>query len=202
MTLNDLPGILHPQTSHRTWLHTLAAFIMTVVFIVVERVSSRRRRMGLEDSLRRIRAVADYQFGRGVGAKLFPAGVRVVFSRRTGRIRYIYLDGKRLATMRPTDGMLSLSIKGARRIAEGMASATCFVKVKDDVSKFIAQGGDVFAVHVVEANDEVRAKDEVVVLDSNCKILAVGRAMLSGEEMKAFKRGVAVKIRRGCMDEG
>ena len=156
----------------------------------------------MEDPLRRIRAVADYQFGRGVGAGLFPDGVRVVFSRRTGRIRYIYLDGKRLATMRPTDGMFSLSIKGARRIAEGMASARCFIKVEDDVSKFIAQGGDVFAAHVVEADDEVRAKDEVVVLDSNRKVLAVGRAMLSGEEMKAFKRGVAVKIRRGCMDEG
>jgi uncharacterized protein with predicted RNA binding PUA domain len=158
--------------------------------------------VGLEDSLRRIRAVADYQFGRGVGAKLFPEGVKVVFSRRTARIRYVHLEGKRLATMRPTDGMLSLSIRGARRIAEGRASAKCFVKVKDDVSKFITQGGDVFAAHVLEADDEIRAKDEVVVLDSNCKVLAVGRAVLSGEEMKAFKRGVAVKTRRGCMDEG
>jgi uncharacterized protein with predicted RNA binding PUA domain len=156
----------------------------------------------LEDSLRRIRAVADYQFGRGVGAKLFPRRVKIVFSRRTGRIRYVYLDGKRLATMRPTDGMFSLSIRGARRIAERMASAKCFVKVKDDISKFIAEGGDVFAAHVLEADDEVRAKDEVVVLDSNCNVLAVGRAVLSGEEMKAFKRGVAIKTRRGCVDEG
>jgi archaeosine-15-forming tRNA-guanine transglycosylase len=29
--------------------------------------------------------------------------------------------------------------------------------------------------------------------------LAVGRAVLSGQEMKAFKRGVAVKVRRGCL---
>jgi uncharacterized protein with predicted RNA binding PUA domain len=156
----------------------------------------------LEDSLRRIRAVADYQFGRGVGAKFFPRRVKIVFSRRTGRIRYVYLDGKRLATMRPTDGMFSLSIRGARRIAEGIASAKCFVKVKDDISKFIAEGGDVFAAHVMAADDEIRAKDEVVVLDSNCNVLAVGRAVLSGEEMKAFKRGVAIKTRRGCIDEG
>jgi uncharacterized protein with predicted RNA binding PUA domain len=172
------------------------------VFIVVEGVSFRRRWTGLEDSLRRIRAVADYQFGRGVGEKLFPEGVKIVFSRRTGRIRYVYLEDKRLATMRPTDGMLSLSIRGARRIAEDMASARCFVKVKDDVSKFIAEGGDVFAAHVVEADDEVRAKDEVIVLDSRCKVLAVGRAVLSGWEMKAFRRGVAVKVRRGNTDEG
>jgi uncharacterized protein with predicted RNA binding PUA domain len=156
----------------------------------------------LEDALRRVRAVADYQFGRSVGAELFPEGVKIVFSRRTRRIRYIYLDEKRLATMRPTDGMLSLSIRGARRIVEGVASARCFVRVEDDVSKFIAEGGDVFAAHVVKADEEVRAKDEVVVLDGNEKVLAVGRAMLSGEEMKAFKRGVAVKVRRGRMDEG
>lgn len=156
----------------------------------------------MEDALRRVRAVADYQFGRAVGAELFPEGVNIVFSRRTRRIRYIYLDGKRLATMRPTDGMLSLSIRGARRIVERVASARCFVRVQDDVSKFIAEGGDVFATHVLKADDEVRAKDEVVVLDGNKKVLAVGRAMLSGEEMKAFKRGVAVKVRRGCTDEG
>jgi predicted RNA-binding protein (TIGR00451 family) len=156
----------------------------------------------LEDALRRVRAAADYQFGKGVGADLFPEGVKIVFSRRTRRIRYIYLDGKRLATMRPTDGMLSLSIRGARRIVKDVASARCFVRVQDDVSKFIAEGGDVFAAHVVKADEEVRAKDEVIVLDGHEKVLAVGRAMLSGEEMKTFKRGVAVKVRRGCTNEG
>ena len=156
----------------------------------------------LEDALRRVRAVADYQFGKGAGAELFPEGVKIVFSRRTRRIRYIYLDGKRLATMRPTDGMLSLSIRGARRIVEDVASARCFVRVQDDVSKFIAEGGDVFAAHVVKADEEVRAKDEVVVLDGDDRVLAVGRAMLSGKEMKAFKLGVAVKVRRGRTDEG
>jgi uncharacterized protein with predicted RNA binding PUA domain len=155
----------------------------------------------LEDALRQVRAVADYQFGRGVGAELFPEAVKIVFSRRTRRIRYIYLDGKRLATMRPTDGMFSLSIRGARRILEYVASARCFVRVQDDVSKFIAEGGDVFAAHVMKADEEIRTKDEVIVLDGDEKVLAVGRAILSGEEMKAFKRGVAVKVRRGCTDE-
>jgi archaeosine-15-forming tRNA-guanine transglycosylase len=32
--------------------------------------------------------------------------------------------------------------------------------------------------------------------------LAVGRAVLSCEEMKAFKRGVAVKIRHGSLRDG
>ncbi|PIX31591.1 pseudouridine synthase, partial [Candidatus Bathyarchaeota archaeon CG_4_8_14_3_um_filter_42_8] len=99
----------------------------------------------MEDALRRIRSVADYQFGKGVGAKLFPENVEIAYSKRTGRIRYIYLNGKRLATLRPTDGLFSLSIKGAKRIAENAGSAKCFVTVQNNVSRFIAEGGDVFA---------------------------------------------------------
>jgi len=156
----------------------------------------------LEDTLRRIRGVADYQFGKGVGNKLFPENVEIIHSKRTGRIRYVYLDGKRLATLRPTDGLFSLSIIGARRIAEHTVSAKCFIAVRDDVSKFIAEGGDVFAVHVVKVDDEIRPKDEVIVVDGEGKVLAVGRAILSGEEMRAFKTGVAVKVRRGCLQEG
>ena len=145
--------------------------------------------------------MADYQFGKGIGAKLFPENVEIAYSRRTGRIRYVYLDGKRLATLRPTDGLFSLSIKGAKRVAENAGSAKCFVVVQDDVSKFIAEGGDVFAAHIVKADDEIRSKDEVIVVDEDGRVLAVGRAVLPGEEMRSFKTGVAVKVRRGCMEE-
>jgi predicted RNA-binding protein (TIGR00451 family) len=158
--------------------------------------------MDLEDALTRIRAVADYQFGRNVGDRLFPRKVKISFSNRTGRIRYVFLGEKRLATMRPTDGFFSLSIEGAKRLVEITPSARCFLTVKDDVSKFIIEGGDVFAAHVIDADVEIRPKDEVIVLDSSKKVLAVGRAVLSGKEMKAFRRGVAVKVRRGSTDEG
>jgi uncharacterized protein with predicted RNA binding PUA domain len=155
----------------------------------------------LDESLKRIRAVADYQFGKMVGKELFPEKVKIVFSRRTGRIRYVYLNGKRLATMRPTDGYFSLSIRGAKHIVENAPHADCFVTVQDDVSQFIAEGGDVFAAHVVKVDGEIRARDEVIVIDSSRHVLAVGRAVLSGQEMTAFKRGVAVKVRRGCVEE-
>ena len=158
--------------------------------------------MRLEDVLRRIRSVADYQFGKGVGMTFFPDNVKIVFSRKTGRIRYVFLEGKRLGTMRPTDGFFSLSIDGAERIIHSVQPAKCFVTVRSDVAKFIADGGDVFAAHIVRADDEIRAKDEIIVLDEEDKVLAVGRAVLSGEEMKAFKRGVAVKVRRGSSKEG
>jgi predicted RNA-binding protein (TIGR00451 family) len=158
----------------------------------------------VDNALTRIRSTADYQFGKGIGAKLFPENVDIEYSKATGRIRYVYLNGERLATLRPTNGLLSLSITAAQTIAtiaENRGSAKCFVTVQNDVSKYIADGGDVFAVHVVNVDEEIRAKDEVIILDENQRVLAVGRAVLSTDEMLAFKTGVAVKVRRGSEKE-
>ena len=155
----------------------------------------------MESALSRIRSTADYQFGKGVGVKLFPENVDIEYSKATGRIRYIYLNGERLATLRPTDGLLSLSITAAQTVAEIRSSAKCFITVKNEVSKYIADGGDVFAVHVVAVDLEIRAKDEVIILDEDQRVLAVGRALLSANEMLAFKSGVAAKVRRGSAKE-
>ena len=152
----------------------------------------------LENELAKIRSIADYQFGKGVGLKLFSENVRIEHSPKTGRIRFISLEGSRLATLRPTDGLLSLSIKAAKYIMENAAFAHCLVAVKNDVSTFIAEGGDVFAVHVVKVDPEIRAGDEVIVVDEANKVLAVGKATLSSVEIMAFKSGVAVKVRHGA----
>lgn len=153
----------------------------------------------MSDSLQRIRSIADYQFGLGVGEKLFPDNVQIEYSRATGRIRYINLNGERLATLRPTDGLLCLSIKAAQFIRQNLAAeAHCFVTVRQDVAKYIAEGGDVFALHVVDVDLDIHAKEEVIAIDEKGEVLAVGRAMLSADEMKAFKTGVAVKVRHGC----
>jgi predicted RNA-binding protein (TIGR00451 family) len=158
--------------------------------------------MQMKDDTAKIRCVADYQFGKGVGAKLFPEAVKIMYSRNTGRIRYVYLDGERLATLRPTDGLFSLSIAGAERIMEKTKCSGNAVTVRDDVSKVIAEGGDAFATHVVGVGDAVRAKDEVIIVNEAGKVLAVGRAFLCAEEIRVFKRGVAVKVRRGSAEEG
>ena len=150
------------------------------------------------DALRRIRGVADYQFGRGIGCALFPESVEVQFSRATGRIRYVNLKGERLATLRPTDGLLSLSVIAARFMVERLGFMRYLVTVRSDVAKFVADGGDVFAVHVVKVDECVRAKDEVVVVDESGRVVGVGRALLPSSEMRAFKTGVAVKVRHGC----
>lgn len=141
--------------------------------------------------------IADYQFGPGCGAALFPEGVTITYSRKTGRIRHIYLDGVLLASLRPTDGLFTLTIAGAGRLVSKVDAPVFTVTVTDEAAEFVAQGRNVFAKHVVDAADAIRPGDEVVVLDSKRQVLAVGRALLNRVEMLAFNVGVAVKVRRG-----
>lgn len=151
------------------------------------------------NDLEKIRSIADYQFGKGVGKLLFPEGVEIVYSKATGRIRHVYFNGELLATLRPMDGLFSLTFAGAKRIAESMKPLKNWVKVQKDVKSFVSEGKSVFAKHVEDADSDIRPFQEVIVLDDLGEVLGVGRALLSGEEMKAFKRGVAVKIRKGSL---
>ena len=56
--------------------------------------------------LERIRGVANFQFESEIGQKMFPDGVKMEYSRNTGRIKRIYLNGTLLATLRPKNGFL------------------------------------------------------------------------------------------------
>jgi predicted RNA-binding protein (TIGR00451 family) len=141
--------------------------------------------------------IADYQFGRGTGNALFDDRVEVERSKRTGKIRYIR-DGSRLiATLRAKDGHFALTIEGARHLLKNMRKPSHVVRIREDVSEVVAEGRNVFAKHVVRADEGIRPKDEVIVLSQRGRLLAVGRAVLSGFEMPLFKLGVAVSVRAG-----
>jgi predicted RNA-binding protein (TIGR00451 family) len=152
-------------------------------------------------TLAKIRSIADYQLGKGAGSALFPDKINVTFSRRTGRIRHIYLESELLATLRPTDGMFSLTIAGAKRLLKGVNPPRLWVKVSTDAAPFVAEGKSVFAKHVISADKEIRPQEEVTVLDEQDKVLAVGKAVLTGKEMTAFKRGIAVRVRKGTAEK-
>ena len=153
------------------------------------------------DSLHKIRAVADYQFGKDTGEKLFPEDVRIEHSKNTGKIRYIFLEEQLLATMRPTTGLFVLTIAGAQRLAKEVNPLRSWVKIQDYAEPFVAQGRSAFAKHVLDADESIRPKEEVIILDANNEVLAVGRALLTGNEMKAFDRGIAVRVRHGVTEK-
>lgn len=149
----------------------------------------------MDATLRQIRGIADFQYGKGAGLALFPEDINIIYSKNTGRIRHITHGNQLIASFRPTDGLFTLSIKGAERLKQ-IHGFDYFVEIMDEISEFPSRGSDVFAKHVINAGCSVKPGDEVIVVDSGFNVLAVGRALMNKIEMLSFKTGVAVRVRK------
>src|SRR5512136_3171937 len=130
-------------------------------------------------SLRRVQVIADYQFGAGVGPGFFPDGCTFILS-TTGRIRQILFNDIRLATVRASDGRLTLGIEGAKRLQTVLPAPGYRVIIRDDVAEFVAKGKNAFAKHVVAADPAIRAGDDVLVVAADDRLIACGAAVVSG----------------------
>ena len=146
--------------------------------------------------LDRVRTIADYQFGRGVGIILFPDDARFIVG-RTGRVRQILLGDRRIATLRANDGFLILSAYGGQRLKDALPFPKKRVIMDDDAAPFVAKGKTAFCKFVVDCDPEIRALEEVLLVDKDDNLLATGQALLCAEEMKTFKKGTAVSVRYG-----
>ena len=151
----------------------------------------------MNKDLEKLRAIADYQFGYGTGAALFPDETEVEYSKKTGRPRHIFAGDTLLANYRPNDALFTLTIAGAERVIDGVEDFDHYVVVVDEVLEFLEQGKNLFSKHVKEVGDGVKPGQETIILDTDGKVAAVGKAILTKDEMSRFKTGVAVKTRRG-----
>jgi len=131
-----------------------------------------------------VRAIADYQFGAGAGDDLFPD------LRTTSRHPKLQIrdgDGTQLAAQVPQYGVLSFTLAGARHWAESDVPTK-----RVEIDSFVPHGS-VLAPGVVDASEDIRVGDEVVV--EGPRAFGVGRAEMSGPEMRDSTRGVAVEVR-------
>ncbi|WP_227374469.1 archaeosine synthase subunit alpha [Haladaptatus halobius] len=131
-----------------------------------------------------VRAIADYQFGDGAGDDLFSD---ITMQSRYPKLRVHDAEGEQLAAMVPQYGTLSFTLAGARRWVESDAP-----EKRVEIDAF-APHGSVLAPGVVDADDDIRVGDEVVV--EGPKAFAVGRAEMAGSEMVESTRGVATDVR-------
>ena len=150
-----------------------------------------------KDDIKKVKAIADYQFGFGAGDALFDGNIKIEKSKKTGKIRHIY-DGKVLiVNMRASDSYLVLSKEGAKRLHNAMPYPENRVVVNKDSEPFALDGKSVFCKFVVDCDDNIRAKDEVLIVNEQDKLLAYGKALLGACEIKEFKTGQAIKTRKG-----
>lgn len=150
-----------------------------------------------KDDVRKIKAIADYQFGTGAGEALFKGNINIEKSKKTGKIRHIY-DGKTLiVNMRASDSYLVLSKEGAKRLHSALDYPKNRVVVTEDSVPFALDGKSVFCKFVAECDENIRAKDEVLIVSEDDELLAYGKALLGACEIEQFKTGQAIKTRKG-----
>ena len=142
-----------------------------------------------------LRRIAEYQFGGGAGTALFPDSEDLTMTTTSsGRPRQIRGDAGRLATY-GTDGRFTLGTVGGQRLQTVTPETTYRVVVGDESEPFVREGRNVFAKFVTVADERIRPRDEVVVEHEDDRLLAVGRAELSGPGMLDFETGMAVAVR-------
>lgn len=147
-----------------------------------------------------LKKIADYQFGMGAGEALFPKELmdkmEVKYSKKTKRIKYVFLEKKPYITLRSSDGFIVPSIEAAKNLVKNLESFKYAVQINNNSLGPIKDLRKVLVKHIKKVNKDLEAGSEVVIVDENNNVVGVGRAVLSGEEMMLMKRGVAVKLRK------
>jgi 7-cyano-7-deazaguanine tRNA-ribosyltransferase len=149
--------------------------------------------------LRKIKAISDFQFNPMVTDILFDNDhkISVVYSKNTGKIRHVYYDDKLLLNFRPQNGLFTLSLYAANKIIKYTSIPNLRAIVLSDISKFIKEGRNVFCKHITEIDDNLRPLDEVIIVNQEDELLAIGKLILPVPYIKSFSSGIAIKVRRG-----
>ncbi|MHA1490114.1 MAG: PUA domain-containing protein [Promethearchaeota archaeon] len=149
--------------------------------------------------LRKIKAISDYQFDTEITDIIFDdfENIRIEYSKNTGKIKHIYNRDKIILTLRPTVGFFTLSIFSAKKIIDNTRVPKLRAVVLTEISEFIKKGRNVFCKHVVAIDENLRPMDEVIVVNQEDDLLAIGKLKIPVSYVKTFKSGVAIKIRKG-----
>lgn len=144
----------------------------------------------LIDRNNQMRNVLEFQFGKDAADILMDENTYAI-----GKFPYWKLMREdpqdrskkvQLGMVTPERGMLSLTLDGAKILAEHGFNK---VEIMDFELK-----GNLFAVGVVSADPKIHVGDEAIAV-CNGEVRGVGVAFMCGREMTDVKRGIAVKIR-------
>jgi len=129
-----------------------------------------------------LRAIADYQFGKGAGEIVVPdnSEIKGPFPRYQS-----FYEKTQLTTLIPQYGTLAVTIEGAEMM---IPRNSCIVRIDDFMPR-----GSILAPGILEADHAIREGDEVFVVGE--KAIGVGRARMNGKEMSMSTRGQAIDLR-------
>ncbi|RLG54696.1 MAG: tRNA guanosine(15) transglycosylase TgtA [Thermoproteota archaeon] len=120
---------------------------------------------------------------------------RIVRSKRTGMPRQVFDGEERVGMIRHYDGMFVPSLEGARKLIRVLPYPKCRVVVKKEFVEAVARGTSVFTHFVDDLDPEIRPYQEIIAVDGSDSVLAVGKTILAGPEVREFKRHPFMRIR-------
>lgn len=150
-------------------------------------------------ALRKVKAISDYQFGQSVTDLLFEDEneIDIKFSKNTGKIKHVYYKDNLILNLRPTNGFFTLNLFSAAKIIKTIPPPRLRAVVLSEISDFIRKGRNVFCKHVIDIDENLRASDEIIVVNQEDEMLAIGKLLIPVPYVRSFKTGVAIKVRKG-----
>ena len=142
-----------------------------------------------------IEKIADMQFGRNAGRILTSGRIKIVKSKKTNKIRNVYLNEKHILSMRAGDGMFTLKDEGGKILHKKLRFPRLRVVIKEDAISFVKDGKSVFSKFVKDSDPDLRPYDECLIVDEKDNLISVGRCLMNRDEMLSFNYGMAVKNR-------
>jgi 7-cyano-7-deazaguanine tRNA-ribosyltransferase len=161
----------------------------------IKMLAGEKNRFDLDEA--RMRAIADYQFGPGAAEALIVDDIKFVRSKNTGKIRNIISKGEHILSLRAEDGLFTLKPAGALRLHNSITKPRLRVVVESDAAQFNREGKNVFSKFVKSCDPGLRPGDEALITDDQDMLVAIGRILLTCDEMLAFNIGIAVRVREG-----
>ncbi len=134
----------------------------------------------------------------------------------TDRMVNIYSNEKHVLSPRLTDGGISLTIDGAKRLLElnqnplpdfgqiqpdDIFPGIPRVRIIDDAIPFVGKGRNVMHGYIIGADPHLIPGQQCVVISSSGELIAHGTAITTSSEMMYMKKGIAVKVKHGILSK-
>jgi uncharacterized protein with predicted RNA binding PUA domain len=137
----------------------------------------------------------DALFGKGV-SNVLPKQLSFAYSRKTGRIKSFGTKDRLVGTLR-SDGGIALTIFGASILLNSSNfKQNCVIPIHDALP-FVMEGRSLFCKHVEWFGSNINIGSEVVVIDKNDDVIAVGKSVVSQSQLRGRIGDVAVRVREG-----
>lgn len=127
-------------------------------------------------------------------------GIIRVEKSKTDRIKEIFVNNERYATVRASDSVLIPSEKMVKYIYDNFPFPEHRVIVQSDIKSFIQEGKSVFSKFVIQIDENLRPGDECLIVTAENELIGFGSLIMTFQEAKSFTRGMVVKTRKGFLD--